>query len=127
MLVGALAGLSAFAAAAHEIPTDVRINAFVKPEGKRLELMIRVPMAAMIEVEFPTRGPGYLDLTRVDDALRGAIQLYLTDNITVYENGVRLPAPRVVQARISLPSDRSFVSYEQARAHRRGAAARRQS
>ena len=34
VLAGALAGLSSFAAA-HEIPTDVRINAFVKPEGKR--------------------------------------------------------------------------------------------
>ena len=69
MLVGALAGLSAFAAAAHEIPTDVKINAFVKPAGNRLELLIRVPLAALIEVEFPTRGPGYLDL---DARRRGA-------------------------------------------------------
>lgn len=120
VLIAAFAALAALTAAAHEIPNDVRINAFVKPEGKRLELLIRVPLAAMIEVEFPTRGPGYLDLPRVDDALRGAVQLYLTDNIGVYENGVRLPAPRVVQARISLPSDRSFVSYEQARAHVEG-------
>ncbi len=119
-LIGALAFLFSFAAAAHEIPTDVRINAFVKPEGKRLELLIRVPMAALIEVEFPTRGPGYLDLTRIEDALRGAVQLYLTDNITVYENGARLPAPRIVQARISLPSDRSFVSFQEARAHVEG-------
>ena len=74
----------------------------------------------MIEVEFPTRGPGYLDLARADEALRGAAKLYLTDNITVYENDVPLPAPRVVQARVSLPSDRSFVSYEQARAHVEG-------
>src|SRR5262249_58413574 len=29
-----------------------------------LELLIRVPLAAMIEVDFPTRGPGYLDLAR---------------------------------------------------------------
>ena len=30
---------------------------------------------------------------------------------------MRLPPPRIVQARVSLPSDRSFASYEQARAH----------
>jgi hypothetical protein len=119
-LIGALVGLSAFAAVAHEIPTDVKINAFIKPDGKRLALLIRVPLAAMIEVEYPTRGPGYLDLSRADEALRGAVKIYLTDNITLYENNVPLPAPRVVQVRVSLPSDRSFVSYAQALAHVEG-------
>jgi hypothetical protein len=59
----------AWSAAAHDIPTDVKINAFVKPEGKRLELLIRLPLAAMIEVDFSTRGPGYLDLSRADEPL----------------------------------------------------------
>jgi HupE / UreJ protein len=106
--------------AAHEIPNDVKINAFVKPEGRRLELIIRVPLAAMIEVEFPTRGPGYLDLARADDALRGAAKLYLIDNITIYENDTPLPAPRIVAARVSLASDRSFTSYQAARTHVEG-------
>ena len=69
-------------AAAHEIPADVKLNAFVKPAGNRLELLIRVPMAALVEVEFPLRGPGYLEMSRVDEALRSAAKLYLTDNIT---------------------------------------------
>ena len=120
LFVAICAGGLGHRAAAHEIPTDVKINAFVKPEGKRLELLIRVPLAAMIEVEFPIRGPGYLDLPRADEALRGASKLYLIDNISVYENDIPLPAPRIVQARISLPSDRSFTSYEQARAHVEG-------
>ncbi len=119
-LSGVLLSLFAFAAAAHEIPTDVKINAFIKPDGKHLTLLIRVPLAAMIEVEYPTRGPGYLDLSRADEALRGAVKMYLTDNVTLYENNVPLPAPRVVQVRVSLPSDRSFVSYEQALAHVEG-------
>ena len=51
---------------------------------------MRVPLAALVEVEYPTRGPGYLDLARADDALRGAIKLYLTDNITVFENDAPL-------------------------------------
>ena len=34
-------------AAAHDIPTDVRVNAFVKPDGQRLHLLIRVPLKAM--------------------------------------------------------------------------------
>ena len=71
----------------------------------------------MIEVDFPTRGPGYLDISRADDALRHAVKLYLIDNITLYEDGAALPPPRIAYARVSLASDRSFTSYEQARAH----------
>src|ERR1700704_1022732 len=112
-LVAALA----WGAAAHEIPNDRRINAFVKPDGKKLELLIRVPLAAMIEVDFPTRGPGYLVLSLADDALRHATKLYLTDNIAVTEDDTPLPPPRVVYARVSLPSDKSFASYREAGAH----------
>jgi len=65
----------------------------------------------------PTRGPGYLDLSRADEALRNAAKLHLIDNITVYETGAPLPPPRILYARVSLASDRSFTSYEQARAH----------
>ena len=107
-------------ARAHEIPADVKINAFVRPAGDRLELLIWVLLAAMREVDFPTRGPGYLDLARIDEALRNAVKLWLIDNIDVYENDVRLPPPRIVYARVSLASDRSFASYEQARAHVQG-------
>jgi hypothetical protein len=107
----------ALAAAAHDIPSDVKINAFLKPDGNRLELLIRIPLLAMREVEFPTRGPGYLDVSKADEALRNATKLWLIDNIDVYEGDVKLPPPRIVQARVSLPSDKSFGSYDEARAH----------
>src|SRR5262249_4231878 len=104
-------------ASAHDIPTDVQINAFVRPAGDRLELLIRVPLAVMIEAELPIHGPGFLDVSRADEALHGAAKLYLIDNITITENDVALPAPRIVFARVSLASDRSFGSYAEARAH----------
>ncbi|MFL4981236.1 MAG: HupE/UreJ family protein [Xanthobacteraceae bacterium] len=115
-LAAMIAGALAWSAAAHEIPTDVKINAFVKPAGDRLELLIRVPLAAMIEVDFPIRGQGFLDVSRADEALRAAAKVYLIDNISLYENDVALPAPRIVHARVSLASDRSFTSYDTARA-----------
>lgn len=105
------------AAAAHEIPNDVRIQAFVKPAGQRLQLLVRVPLAAMNEVDFPRRGPGYLDLPHAEPALRHAASLWITDNIELYEGDVRLDAPRIVDVRVSLPSDKSFASYEEALAH----------
>ena len=95
-IAATLACAVALSAAAHDIPTDVKINVFVKPAGKNLELLIRVPLAAMIEVDVPTRGPGYLDLSRADEALRNATKLHLIDNITVYENGAPLPPPRIL-------------------------------
>src|SRR5216684_8538613 len=116
-IAATLACAVALSAAAHDIPADVKINAFVKAAGKQLELLMRVPLAAMIEADIPTSGPGYLDLSGAGEALHNAAELHLIDNITVYENGAPLPPPRILYARVSLASDRSFTSYERARAH----------
>ena len=101
-------------AAAHDIPNEVKVRAFVKPEGERLTLLARVPLEAMREADIPLRGPGYIDLARADAALRTAARLWLTDNIDVYEGERRLPPPRLAAARVALAADRSFASYEQA-------------
>ncbi len=104
-------------AAAHDIPTDVTVNAFVKPEGQRLNLLVRVPLKTMRDVDFPRRGAGALDLARADPALRNAATLWIADNVELYQGPTRLGAPRLVDARVSLESDKSFASYEQALAH----------
>jgi hypothetical protein len=104
-------------ATAHDIPADVRINAFFRPDGNRLEWLIRMPLASLLDADFPLRGPGYLDVARADDAIRAGIKVWLTDNIEVYENGAVLPKPRVVAALVTLPSDKSFASFAEARAH----------
>src|SRR5712664_1536055 len=115
--VAALILVLALPAVAHDIPADVRVNAFVKPEGQRLRLLIRVPLKAMREVDFPRRGAGFLDLARADASLRNAATLWIADNVDLYEGDVRLALPRVAEARVSLESDKSFASYEQALAH----------
>ncbi len=107
--------------AAHDIPNDVTVQAFVKPAGERLHLLVRVPMRAMRDVDFPKRGPGYLDLARADAALRDAAVLWIADAIQLYEGEMRLSNRRLVEARVSLESDRSFASYEEALAHVTGA------
>ncbi len=102
---------------AHEVPNDVTVQAFLKPEGERLRLLVRVPLEAMQDMEWPTFGPGYLDLTALDASLNDAATLWLSDNIQLYEGEARLPDPAVRRIRVSLPSDRSFSSYEDALAH----------
>jgi len=58
--------------AAHDIPADVTVQAFLRPSGQRLNLIIRAPLKAMLDVEFPKRGSGFLDLARVEARLRDA-------------------------------------------------------
>jgi hypothetical protein len=107
--------------AAHEIPNDVTVQTFIKPEAQRLRLLIRVPLAAMRDIDFP-KPPGstnsdLLDLSRADRTLRDAGTLWLADFIDVYEEDERLPYPTVAGVRASLISDRSFTSYDDALAH----------
>jgi hypothetical protein len=115
-LLAALILAAAAPAHAHDIPADVRINAFFKPQGDRLELLVRLPLASLIDTDFPMRG-AFLDLARADDPVRGGIKVWLTDNIDVFADGAALEKPRIVAAMVSLPSDRSFASFEEARAH----------
>ena len=102
---------------AHDIPNDVTVQAFVRPAGDRLSLLVRVPLMAMRDIDFPKRGPGYLDLDRAEPYLRDAATLWVSDAIQLYEGDALLPKPHVADARASLQSDRSFSSYEQALAH----------
>ena len=107
--------------AAHEIPGDVTIQAWLKPEGQRLRVLVRVPLVAMRDMNYPTRGDktlGILDLSRAESLLRDAATLWVGEAIDVYEGDTRLPRPRLVEVRPSLPSDRSFTSsYDEALAH----------
>jgi hypothetical protein len=90
-----LATIASPPAFAHDIPADVRIQAFVKPEGQHLHVLLRVPLGAMNEVDMPLRGPGYLDLARADAALRVAAELWFADNLSLFEDDRRLPRPPI--------------------------------
>ena len=120
MLSLLLIALAPWGACAHDIPNDVRVQTFLKPAGRQLQLLLRVPLAAMQEVDFPRRGPGYLDLARADAALQTAAKQWLADNISIYEGDERLAYPRLVEARVSLPSDKSFADFDRALAHVNG-------
>jgi hypothetical protein len=103
--------------AAHEVPANVAVQAYVKPEGRRLTLLVRVPLVSIRDIEFPLTGPGYLDLNRVDARLRDAARIWIAGYVAFFENGAPLPEEEIVAARVSLPSDRSFTSYETALTH----------
>jgi uncharacterized membrane-anchored protein YitT (DUF2179 family) len=104
-------------AAAHDIPNDVTVQMFLKPAGDKLDVLVRVPVKSMRDTDFPKLGPGYLDLTRADQYLQDAATVWLARAIEVYEGDSRLPEPRLLAVRASLESDKSFASFETARAN----------
>src|SRR5689334_6858987 len=57
---------------AHDIPVDVLVQTFLKPEGQTLHLLVRVPLGAMRDVNFPIHGAGFLDFPVSDELLRDA-------------------------------------------------------
>jgi hypothetical protein len=110
--------LAGGAAEGHDIPADAHIHAIVKPEGNRLRVLARAPLKAMLDVEFPERGPGFLDIAQADAALRDAAKLWIARGMDVYENDVALGGnPQITAVRVSLESDTSFRSFGEALAH----------
>ena len=100
--------------AGHDIPYDVTVQAFVKAEGQRLRLLVRVPLEAMQDFNFPENEQGNLDIAAADSMLRDAIMLWGGDELTVYEEDRLLPDQRLVKIQVSLPDDRSFATYHEA-------------
>jgi hypothetical protein len=102
---------------AHEVPNEVTVLGFVHPEGKTLRLLVRAPLKSMRDIDVPTRENGFLDFSKMEAAERHAAQVWIRDFVEVYENGRQLTTPVIAATRTSLPSDRSFESYDAALAN----------
>ena len=103
---------------AHDIPTTVLLRVFIKPDGDTLRLIVRAPLEAMRDINFPMRDSNrYLDIPRAEPLLREAAVTWLANAIQMYEGDSLLTRSRIAATRISLPSDRSFASYAEAVEH----------
>lgn len=122
VLVVALVLLLAFPSRpyAHDIPSTVSLVAFVRPAEHTLRVVLRAPLEAMRDVNFPVYGPGYLDIERAQPLLRDAVEVWIASGLEIRENDAVLAAPRIAATRVSLPSNRSFASYDSALAHAMG-------
>lgn len=108
---------------AHDIPATVLIRLFIKPDGDTLRVIVRAPLEAMRDINFPMRDSNrYLDIRRAEPLLREAAVTWIANGLQVYENDSLLTRGRISAIRISLPSDRSFGSYGDAVAHLRAPA-----
>jgi hypothetical protein len=91
---------------------------FVKPEGQRLRVLVRAPIASTADaVQWPIADGNLLVISRAGAQMQEAARVLLADNITAFEGDRRLPYPTITAVMASLPSDQSFDSYERALAH----------
>ena len=116
--LAALFSVIAFAAPhayADEIPTRVAVQGFVKADQGRLNVLLRVPMDSIAEIALPLRGTvGYLIFSDAQDELEDAASNRIMRSVQMFEDDRLLGNPRLEAVRVSLPSNRSFVAYEQA-------------
>ncbi len=102
---------------AHEIPADVTVRAFVKPESDLLRVLVRVPLEALRDVIIPLRGDVFLELPQAEEAARVGADLWIAGGTQAFEGETDLGRPRLAAVRLTLPGDGAFVSWEQALAH----------
>jgi hypothetical protein len=87
----------------------------VQQDSTTLRLLLRVPLEAMRDVDFPLRDDGSLDLVKVRTLLPEAAQVWLVNAIRITVDGRVLPAPRITGTRVALPHDRGFETFSGAR------------
>ena len=117
LLVGLVLLLPTWTGEAHEIPADVTVQAFVRPEADTLSMLVRVPLESMRDYDFPTREPGYLIVSEASGMVAEAADVWIGDYVEAFEDGESLGRPRVRAVRVAIPGDRAFVSYERALAN----------
>ena len=97
-----------------DLPQEIVLQGFLKQEDGRVRMLVRVPLVLLSSFPLPKRGPGYLDLTRIEDQLQLAAAA-TGKQIELQEDGNAL-VPTVRATRVSLLSDRSFESFTAAQA-----------
>ena len=108
--------LLAPASRAHEIPQRVAIRGYVQRDSTSLRLLLRVPLEAMRDVDFPLDGTGALDLVGARALLPDAAQVWLVNAIRITANGQPLAPARITGTRLALPGDLAFDQFTTARA-----------
>lgn len=114
-----LAALAALAAPRlarpHDIPRESVVHAFVKEEPGRVQLVVRVPTLLLASMRFPAAANRQLDLAAAGPALERAARAVGRELVLAAGGAPLMPTP--LGARLSLPSDRSFESWDSAVAH----------
>ncbi|MEO8187733.1 MAG: HupE/UreJ family protein, partial [Burkholderiaceae bacterium] len=101
-------------ARAHEFKLDAVINGFVTIEPGEAHFVVRAPLYLFKSARFPVKNIE-IDVPQSGPAIERALAAIQKD-LVISEDGRKLIASRAT-GRLSLPSDRSFQSYDEALRH----------
>jgi hypothetical protein len=114
LLVALVLLLPTWGGEAHEIPSDVTVQAYIHPEGNTMRVVVRVPLISMRDFNWLVRDPGYLVMPAAEAMGRDAAELWIRNFVTIYEGGESLGLAEIAASRIAIPGDGAFRSYETA-------------
>lgn len=103
----------------HDAPANVTVFVQMRAEAGAMRALVRIPLEAVRDVDFPAVEGGYLDVARLAPRLPGLAQIWVGDVFGVFEDGVAVGKPRIVGTQISVESDRSFATFDAAAARLR--------
>jgi HupE / UreJ protein len=114
IIAAAVAAFRPHSGAAHDVPDQVIVTAYIKQSAGRADMVARLPLVLLLNLDLPKVGPGYLDLAAIGPSLQRAGDA-VAKALSLHDGDAKLGGT-LAGARISLPSDKSFVDYASARA-----------
>jgi hypothetical protein len=118
IVLALLCGIAPLANAAERpIPAAVNIRAFAVEQGDNLDVLVRMPLGAVKNVQFPVGGDtGALDLAQMRTMLTGIAEHWVAANFAIRQGKTVVARPQIAGTRLSIISDPSFNAYASAAA-----------
>lgn len=102
-------------AAAHEMPARVALRGYVVPADGVVRVALRLPLAALRDLDFPLRPDGTLDRDAARPRIDEGVRTWVLPSLAL-EAGGRPSGPwRVAAWRVVPPGDRAFDAWATAR------------
>jgi hypothetical protein len=99
----------------HDLPQGLTVHAWLRPDpaAAKVQVLVRVPLLAIRDVEFPQTVPGGpLDIPRLLPQLPDAAMLWLGNVCEIYDaGGMRLPKPAIASLRVASLQDKPSDSW----------------
>lgn len=100
---------------AHDVPDEMKVQAFVQQDGRHVEMLVRTPLVLLTSLSLPKRGPGYLDIDRLGPHLDRAAEA-VAKAMPLYADGTRV-ALQAEGTQLAQPSSTAFGDIQAARSH----------
>jgi len=102
-------------AAAHEIPARVALRGYVVPADGVVRVALRLPLAALRDLDFPLRPDGTLDRDAARPRIDEGVRTWVLPSLALEAGGNPVGPWRVAAWRVAPPGDRAFDAWETAR------------